>query len=76
MFKNGVVRFDETVRVELQQDAHLIVVAVGEHADLSKGWGKNPQGAMHPPPTRTPSTWMSTTTGFGPTATRWGTRCS
>ena len=48
MFQNGVVRFDETVRVQLQQDAHLIVVAVGENADLSKGWGKNPQGAMRP----------------------------
>jgi hypothetical protein len=48
MFKDGVLRFDETVRVALQQDAHLIVVAAGENADLSKGWGKNPQGAMHP----------------------------
>ncbi|MBM3801703.1 MAG: carboxypeptidase regulatory-like domain-containing protein [Acidimicrobiia bacterium] len=48
MFKNGVLRFDETVRIQLQQDAHLIVVAVGESADLSKGWGKNPQGAMRP----------------------------
>jgi hypothetical protein len=48
MFRSGVVRFDETVRVHLQQDAHLIVVAAGENADLSKGWGKNPQGAMRP----------------------------
>ncbi len=48
MFQDGVVRFDQTVRVQLQQDAHLIVVAVGENADLSKGWGKNPQGAMRP----------------------------
>jgi hypothetical protein len=48
MFKNGVLRFEETVQVRLQQDAHLIVVAVGENADLSKGWGKNPQGAMRP----------------------------
>jgi hypothetical protein len=48
MFKDGVLRFEETVRVHLQQDAHLIVAAVGENADLRKGWGKNPQGAMRP----------------------------
>jgi hypothetical protein len=48
MFRDGVVRFEQTVRVQLQQDAHLIVVAVGENGDLGKGWGKNPQGAMRP----------------------------
>ena len=48
MFKDGVMRFEETVRVHLQQDAHLIVAAVGENADLKKGWGKNPQGFARP----------------------------
>ncbi len=48
MFKTGVVRFDETVRVRLARDAHLIVVAVGENSDLEKGWGRNPYGNMHP----------------------------
>lgn len=47
-FRDGVVRFDETVRVRLQEDAHLIVAAVGEGADLEKGWGLNPQGRMQP----------------------------
>jgi hypothetical protein len=48
MFKTGVVRFDETLRVRLQRDAHLIVVAVGENSNLKKGWGLNPYGNMHP----------------------------
>ncbi|MFN0166547.1 MAG: hypothetical protein ACKV22_08950, partial [Bryobacteraceae bacterium] len=47
-FRAGVIRFDQTVRVKLQQDAHLIVVAAGEHADLKKLWGRNPYGTMHP----------------------------
>ena len=29
MFREGVVNFEETIRVMLQQDAHLIVVAIG-----------------------------------------------
>jgi len=48
MFRSGTVRFDETLTVRLQEDAHLIVVATGEGADLKKGWGRNPQGAMQP----------------------------
>ena len=48
MFHEGALRFEETVRVHLQEDAHLIVAAVGEGSDLSKGWGRNPQGQMQP----------------------------
>jgi hypothetical protein len=48
MFRSGVVRFDQTVRVPLQEDAHLIVAAVDEDSDLSKGWGLNVQGQMAP----------------------------
>lgn len=47
-FQDGVVNFDETIRVALQQDAHLIVVAIGEKSDIEKGWGLNPYGQMHP----------------------------
>jgi len=47
-FRDGPVRFEKTVRVALQEDAHLIVAAVGEGADLSKGWGRNVQGQMIP----------------------------
>ena len=48
MFRDGVIRFEENVRVKLARDAHLIVVAVGENSDLKKGWGRNPYGNMHP----------------------------
>lgn len=48
MFKDGVVRFEQTVRVLLQRDEHLIVAAIGEHSDLGKGWGRSPYGRMRP----------------------------
>ncbi len=48
MFREGVVNFDETVEVALQQDAHLIVVAIGEGSNIEAGWGLNPYGQMHP----------------------------
>ena len=48
MFKSGVVRFDETVRIALGRDEHLIVAATGEGSDLRKGWGRSPSGRMHP----------------------------
>ncbi len=48
MFRDGVLNFDETIRVELQRDAHLIVVAIGESSDLEQGWGLDPNGQMHP----------------------------
>lgn len=48
MFRDGVVNFEETIRVTLQQDAHLIVVAIGEESDIKLGWGRNPYGEMHP----------------------------
>ena len=48
MFAAGTVNFSETVRVHLQQDAHLIVVATGEASDLERGWGLDPKGRMSP----------------------------
>ena len=48
MFRDGVVSFDETIRITLQQDAHLIVVAMGEQSNIEKGWGLSPYGRMHP----------------------------
>jgi hypothetical protein len=48
MFRNGVVRFNETIRLKLQRDEHLIVVATGENSDLRKGWGRDPKGRMSP----------------------------
>jgi len=48
MFRSGVVRFDETVRVQLQNDAHLIVAAVGESSTIEKGWGRDPKAKLRP----------------------------
>lgn len=48
MFREGVVKFDETLHLSLQEDAHLIVVATSEKSDLSKGWGRSWEAAMHP----------------------------
>lgn len=48
MFLGGVLNFDETIRVGLQRDAHLIVVAIGEGSSLEQGWGLNPYGEMPP----------------------------
>ena len=48
IFRDGVVNFAETIRVMLQQDAHLIVVAIGEASKIELGWGLNPYGEMRP----------------------------
>ena len=32
----------------LREDSHLIVVACGEHSDLSVGYGTSAQAKMHP----------------------------
>lgn len=48
MFRDGVVKLDETIDVPLTEDAHLIVVAMGEHGDLSIGYGTSDQAKMHP----------------------------
>jgi hypothetical protein len=46
--KRGAVVFDQTIRVHLQRDAHLIVVAAGENSDLSKGYGRSWESGMRP----------------------------
>jgi hypothetical protein len=48
MFKDGVVKFDETVAVPLSEDAHLIVVACAENSDLSIGYGTSSQAKVKP----------------------------
>jgi len=48
MFKDGVVQFDEKITVPLEQDAHLIVVALGENSTLVGGYGTSDQAKMHP----------------------------
>jgi len=47
-FHGGVVSFDETLEIALEEDAHLIVVAVGENTTLQRGFGTSDQAAIHP----------------------------
>ncbi len=46
-FKSGVVRFDETLRLKLDKDAHLIVAVGGENSTLGKVHG--PRWGVHQP---------------------------
>lgn len=47
-FSNGIIKFERTIAVPLSQDAHIIVVAVGEKFDLSTGYGTSPQSRLKP----------------------------
>lgn len=48
MFQDGVVKFENTLEVPLSEDAHLIVVAMGENSDLSVGYGTSTQAKINP----------------------------
>ncbi|MEW6306792.1 MAG: CehA/McbA family metallohydrolase [Verrucomicrobiota bacterium] len=48
MFGTGVVKFDHTLDVPLSEDAHLIVVAMGENSDISLGYGTSNQARNKP----------------------------
>lgn len=47
-FGNGVVKFDQVLPIRLREDAHLIVVAIGEHSTLKTGFGSSDQAALQP----------------------------
>lgn len=47
-FSKGTVKFDQTLKLFLQQDAHLIVVAVGEKHTLVTGFGSSGQAKLQP----------------------------
>lgn len=47
-FQNGVVKFDRTIAVPVEKDAHLIVAAVGEKFKLQTGYGTSPYADMKP----------------------------
>jgi hypothetical protein len=40
-FTDGVVKFDRTIPLELEEDAHIIVVAIGENTTLGPVMGDN-----------------------------------
>lgn len=48
MFNDGVLQFDQTIHVPLQQDAHLIVVATNENATLKTAYGTSDYAKMRP----------------------------
>ncbi len=48
MFGDGVVKFDHTLKLNLSEDAHLIVVAVGENHTLETGFGTSGQAKLQP----------------------------
>ena len=48
MFADGVVKFDQTLSLRLDQDAHLIVVAIGENHTLETGFGSSAQAKFQP----------------------------
>jgi hypothetical protein len=48
MFQDGVVKFEQTLHVPLQQDAHLIVVAIDEDGDSKIGFGTSDYAKMRP----------------------------
>jgi hypothetical protein len=48
MFRDAVVRFEQNIGIPLQQDAHLIVVATSDSANLEKGWGRDGYANMRP----------------------------
>ncbi len=47
-FQEGVVRFDQTLSIDLQEDAHIIVVATSETGDLSALYGTSQQASIPP----------------------------
>ncbi len=48
MFQDGVVKFDRTLHIPLQQDAHLIVVAMHETMGMKTGFGTSAYATMRP----------------------------
>ena len=48
MFGKGVVKFDQNLKLSLSEDAHIIVVAIGENETLQRGFGTSSQAANKP----------------------------
>jgi hypothetical protein len=47
-FRKEVVRFEQSVSVPVEKDAHLIVVAAGENFTLQTGYGTSPYAVLRP----------------------------
>ncbi len=48
MFGDGVIKFDHQLAVKLSEDAHIIVVAIGENSSLKTGYGNSGQAGNRP----------------------------
>ncbi|MBU6301534.1 MAG: CehA/McbA family metallohydrolase [Verrucomicrobia bacterium] len=48
LFTRETVRFHQPLKVKLERDAHLIVVAIGEQSTLEKGFGTSDQSKVRP----------------------------
>jgi hypothetical protein len=48
LFTRETVRFHHPLKVKLERDAHLIVVAIGEQSTLEKGFGTSDQSKVRP----------------------------
>ncbi len=47
-FGNGVVKFDKKLSLDLKEDAHLIVVAIGENSTIQNSFGSSRQSSTQP----------------------------
>ena len=47
-FRNGIVKFDQKIKIPLSEDSHLIVVAYGSNFDLKTGYGSSGQSSIRP----------------------------
>ncbi len=48
MFGDGSVKFDHSLKLDLSEDAHIIVVAMGEKSTLQRGFGTSTQASSQP----------------------------
>lgn len=48
MFSDETVQFDQALSLDLSEDAHLIVVAIGENETLQRGYGSSSQAGIQP----------------------------
>src|SRR5690606_37373022 len=48
MFQNGVVKFDQTLHIPLEKDAHLIVVAMHDSMGMETGYGTSAYSVIRP----------------------------
>ena len=71
MFSDKVIKFNQTIPLELKQDTHVIVVAIGEHSSLGPVIGPARQ-KNHPVAVSNPIYVDTDGNGFQPTGDTLG----